>query len=108
MQGIIDEVLRTEEKARKIVQEAKRKESELRSALETEINGKINDAKREAQKLMQNGFAEAEEKTRVEFKQAIQESEKKNHEFLNGSENHFDEIASRIVSVIVTPEHSRE
>ncbi len=108
MQQIIDEVLKAEKNAEKIIQEARRSVTELKKRIESENSQKISMTQNEAQKLVQNSIAKAKIEAEEAYKLAMKQIEEKNADFMNNIEKNFDITIDTIMNLITTPEYTRE
>lgn len=108
MQQIIDEVLKAEKNADKIIQETRRSVTELKKRIESENSQKISMAQNEAQKLVQNSIAMAKIEAEEAYKLAMKQIEEKNADFMNTIEKNYDITIDTIMNLITSPEYTRE
>jgi vacuolar-type H+-ATPase subunit E/Vma4 len=108
MQEIVNEVLKTEEQAARIVQEAREKASIIKSSVESEINDILKKAKEKAQHIILEEITKARTDSELEYKNAIKEVEEKNKDFLMHNETKFDGIVGKIIQITSSPEFDRE
>ena len=105
---VLDEIIKAEEDAEKIVQQAREKVSEIIANAESEYNKAISAAKEESHKKIQDSVTDAKQKAEIDLAKAIKEAEDKNSAFLEKSYEQADKVADSIVDMLVKPEYERE
>ncbi len=108
MNDIVDEVLKVEDEAKELIQEALKNAALKKSALENEVSQKIKDAREQAQKLIHDSADAAREKADLEYKQAIQRAEKENTDFMNRNKSRIETIVNQVTDLVITPEYKKE
>lgn len=108
MNEIVDEVIKAEQEAEKIVDQAREQVQEERNTLELELNERLKQAKEAAQKLMQETIARAKKEAQQEYSDIITKAEEENKVFLQENADKVDKIIENIVHLIITPEYNRE
>jgi vacuolar-type H+-ATPase subunit H len=107
MQEIVDEVLKTEESAAKVVQEAREEASRLKTESEAEISESIKNARMTAQRLILDEVAHARENAEAEYKKAIKKIEENNAVFLDENEKKLASIVDKIITILINPEYEK-
>ena len=108
MDQVIDEILKTEKKSEKIIEEARKKEAELLQSVEDENNRIITMAQKDAQALIQKSVILAKEQAERECQDALGKAKSENEEFLRQNEKQLDSTIHEIIRFIVTPEYRRD
>ena len=108
MQRIIDEVLKAEQNAEKIIQETRKSAADLKSRIENENNLRISNAHEDAQKRVRDAIAGAKEEAAEKYKLAIKQIEEKNVSFMKTNRKNMHTTVNEIVKLIITPEYERE
>jgi F0F1-type ATP synthase membrane subunit b/b' len=108
MQEIVDEVLKIEETATRIIQEAKEKATRIRNEAEIKASDEIKQAKEKAHTIILDAVAHAKEEADITYKKAITDIEEKNKNFLADNEHKFDHLTEKIIKQIIVPEFERE
>jgi len=108
MQDIVDEVLKAEAGAEKIVAQAKEKAHTIKQQIETEINERITQAREQAKELIQNKIAETKEKTLQEYNRALADAELQSAKFWEQNQDKVDVVVEKLADFLVIPEFERE
>ena len=107
MEEIIGRIIEAEKNAEKILKDARTRESELRTRVERESVERLDRARREAKRRFEEKVGEAREKGRKTLEEAIRTAEEKSREFQDRNRKRMEEIAEKVVRLIVSPEHER-
>ncbi|MBN1797452.1 MAG: hypothetical protein JW822_02675 [Spirochaetales bacterium] len=108
MQNVVDEVLKAEAEAEKIVAQAKDKAQTIKQQAESEINKHITQAREQAKELFQERIAEAKKKALQEYKRALAAAEAQSAKFWEQNQDKVNLVVEKIVDFVVTPEFERE
>ena len=108
MQEMMDEIIKAEAEAEKIVKQAGEQAHQLRDSVEKEISEALKKAKEDAQNLIHEKTEQTRRETEKEYKEAVHKAEKENREFLNRHAENVHHIIQAIVKLIITPEYDRE
>jgi vacuolar-type H+-ATPase subunit H len=105
---VLDEIIKAEKDAEKIVEDARTKAAEIVSIAEADYNRAIIEAKESAQKRVQDSAIAAKAKAEEDFAKAVKQTEEENTAFLEKSYAKTEEIANRITEMLLRPEYERE
>jgi vacuolar-type H+-ATPase subunit H len=108
MNEIVDEVLKAEQEAEKLVENAREQIQKKRNGLETELADRLKKARDAAQEMIQETITRAKEETQKEYSDIMMKAEAENREFLEKNASKVDKIIENIVHLIITPEYNRE
>ena len=108
MQKIIDEVLKAEQNAEKIIQEARGSATEMKNRIEIENNQRITSAREEEQKLLHEAVATAKKDAEESHRLAMKQIEEKNAGFMIKNKKYIDMTINKIVNLLITPEYKKE
>lgn len=108
MQDVVDEVLKAEAKAEKIITQAKEKAQIIKQQIEQEVSQRINDARLESQKLIQNKVSKAKEQASRKHQKAVELAEAESKEFWEQNLDNIDLVIEKIVQFILIPEFERD
>ncbi len=108
MQEIVDEVIKTEERASHIIQKAREKATQIKTSVEVELNEDVKKARETAQNLILEEVASAKKEADASYRAAMKEAEENEKRFLESKESEFDRIADKIIDMIKTPDYDRE
>lgn len=107
MQEIVDRVLQAEQKAKVLLEEARRKAAEARSAAEKKISQKLKNTRAEAQKLIQDSITAAKEKADQKCRQAAKKAEAENAEFMDRNREQIALLVEKVAALVITPEYKK-
>jgi vacuolar-type H+-ATPase subunit H len=108
MQNVVDEVLKVEAEAEKIVDLAKEKAHTIKQQIESEVNMHIAQAREQAKEIIQKKIAQAKKKALDEYNKALADAEAKSEEFWEKNQDKVDVVVDKLVDFLVTPEFERE
>jgi vacuolar-type H+-ATPase subunit H len=108
MQEIVDEVLKTEDRASKIVAEAREKAAQIKSTTDLKTGESIKKAKEEAQHILLEEAAQAREAAHSEYKRAMEEVQQKNGNYLDANKAVFEKLADKIIELTKNPIFTKE
>jgi vacuolar-type H+-ATPase subunit H len=108
MQEIIEEIIRAEKKAEKLIQEARDRQREQSMTVEREVHEKIQQARSASQKRILDGAAKDREKAKEDHKEAIIRMKKEDKEFSRESEKKLKGTIEKIVKLLITPEFEKD
>ena len=108
MQEIVDQVLKVEEKAKKIIQQAHEQAAAIKTAVESELSEKVKNSRLQAQQLIRDEIAEAKDKAQREYAEALDRVKKENIDFLAQHNRELETVVKKITALVITPEHKRK
>jgi vacuolar-type H+-ATPase subunit E/Vma4 len=100
MKEIVDEVLKTEEEAARIVQEARDKASQMKSSLEAETSEIVKKAKEDAQHIILDAVAKARTDADADYRNAMTEVDAENKKFMEKNEGKIGRLVDRIIELV--------
>ena len=92
MGDIIDRIIHTEERAKQIVEESRRKAAEMRAQSQTETTEILEEARSRAQKLIQDRVSKAQAEADSEYERMISEVQEKGSRFTAENQEHLEKI----------------
>ncbi len=107
MQDIVDEVLRAEAEAKRIVEEARKTASQLRDGVEHESRSELEQARLEAQQQVEEQVRSAQEAIAARYAQSIEGVEHEGARFMEDHAAKIDTLVDEIVEFLSTPEYKR-
>jgi vacuolar-type H+-ATPase subunit H len=108
MQDVVDEVLKAEAEAEKIVAQAKDKVQTIKQQIEAEINKRIAQTREQAKEIIQERITETRQKALQEYNKALADAETKSEKFWEQNQDKVDVVVDKLVDFLVTPEFERE
>jgi vacuolar-type H+-ATPase subunit H len=108
MQEIVDEVIKTEEQATRIVGQAREKAAQIKNSVEMELNEGIKKAKEDAQNLLLEAMVVVRKEADAAYENAMKETEKTNRDFMTGNESKFENIIDKIIELTKSPDYDRD
>lgn len=108
MGDIIDDVLKAEERAEEIIREARKRETEMRRAIEEELSAMQATANERAQKLMEQRLERVQMEANKAYDEAVTTAEEENKQFFRRSKRQLERIVNEIVRYVITPEYKRK
>lgn len=107
MNRIVDDILKAEEDARRIIEEARKKAIQLKSEAQSEINESLDTARRHSQERLREGIELARKRAKKEYESAVGDAQAVAQKFVEGNKNRIEEVAQQIVEFVITPEHKK-
>ncbi len=107
MSDILDEVLKAEEAADRVLSQARTEAAELKRAASEEASEAQERAREEARKLVETRVETARAEAQRRWERTVREAETAEHEFMLANRRGLERIADEIVAFVVTPEHRR-
>jgi vacuolar-type H+-ATPase subunit H len=108
MQEIVEQVLKTEEEAEKILQEARRKAAELKTRGENEVSLKIKQARQEAQQKVQEAVLAAQQQAEESRRQTLEEAEAESRHLLAEGTDKLASLVEEVAAFVVKPEFRKD
>jgi vacuolar-type H+-ATPase subunit H len=108
MQEIMDDIIKVEAEAEKILQEAREKAGKIKSAAEEKAHTTLGEAKEAAQKLIHDLTGKARTEAENEYEEVVSRAKKESARFLETNSERVETMVKDIVTLIITPEYSRE
>ncbi len=104
MRQIVKEILETESKIREILDQGRRKASEMRLAAGKEGSEQTNDARQEAQRIMQAAAEEARKKSEQIREETLRRADQQTRALLDGKQDVIENLVAKICTVILNTE----
>ena len=104
MQEIIEQVLKTEEEAKELIQNAKKEAAERRAASDEESNAVILAAREHAAELIQKKLAAARDQGARILADVKRSEEERNAALYESFRSKADRLVDQVVSIITTAE----
>jgi vacuolar-type H+-ATPase subunit H len=106
MQEIVEQVLKTEAQAEKILQDARRQAAELKTQLENEIAQSIKQARLESQKQVQEQVRKAQEQAAENRTRALRTAEEESRHLLEDVK--VDSLVEEVTLFVIKPEFRKD
>jgi len=106
MQEIVEQVLKTEAQAEKILQDARRQAAELKTRLESEIAQSIKQARLKSQKYVQEQVQKAQEQAAENRIRALQTTEEESRHLLEDVK--LDSLVEEVALFVIKPEFRKD
>lgn len=108
MQEIVEQVLKTEEQAEKILQEARKQAAELKTRLESEISQSIKKARAGAQRRVQESILAAQQQAEESRRKALKEAEAESVHFMESGKDKLDSLIEEVAVFVTKPEFRKD
>lgn len=103
MLEVITDIIKAEEEAKRIVEEANDEASRIRADIEHEEREAIDSARSEADRRYRERVANARTTAEEAYHEAIREQADKHRDFSRTHQDHIERAVDRIVETITTP-----
>jgi vacuolar-type H+-ATPase subunit H len=97
MEEVVEEILKKEAEAEKIVEEAKNRAQEIAREGDQKASSINEEGKKKSHETYTRKVSEAEKDARVRYEKALQEIEEEKNSLFARKENHIDEAALEII-----------
>jgi len=104
MRPIVKEVLEAEARVDAIVQEARRKGSEIRRSAEKQMSETIGHAREQARQIIQDAVVEAEGQADRIRAERLEQADRQGAALLGGETKKIGDLVDRICDIILTTE----
>ena len=104
---VLEEIIKAEKEAEKIVQQAREEAIEIVAKADAEYNQAITLAKEETHKKIQDSVASAKQKAGEALAKAVKDAETENSVFLEKSYAQTDKVAKNILDMLLKPEYEQ-
>ncbi|HUV06783.1 MAG TPA: hypothetical protein VMX75_03570 [Spirochaetia bacterium] len=108
MEEIIDDILKAEQRAESTLEEARKKEADMRRALESEISSMLEEAHTRAQKIIEERVSLAKREAQEMYEEGVKKAEGQRKNLLEKNKGQLENVVEEIVGYIVTPEYRRK
>ena len=108
MQEIVDDVLKAEEQAEAVIQQAREKAQHLQNSVENTLSDKLKKAREDAQNRIRETVELSKARADKKYREVLEKAEEDNKEFLKENSDKVNRIIDDIVKLIITPEYKRE
>lgn len=108
MQEIINEILLTEEKAKKAIDDARDTAIRNKSTLELELSNMLKTAREQVQEQMNQELEQARTSAEIELKNAKLQAEVESQNLLKQNQVKIDSLLTKVINILTKPEIKRE
>lgn len=105
MEQILDEILKAEAEAEKIIQDSRESAQELVRKGEEKASEIVSRARNEAATLLREGIEEVKTRLQKQKNDTIAEVEKENELFLSSNGKRIEEVSEKILQLIAKREY---
>ncbi len=105
MSDILGRIFEAEERAKRIVEQARKKQAEERTRVETESAERLSRARDEARELIKENARTAREKADAELSELRMQIEKDAHLAGRQNEEIVEQMVDEIVRLVILPEY---
>ncbi|RKX83827.1 MAG: hypothetical protein DRP57_07155 [Spirochaetes bacterium] len=105
MNKTLSHVFKTEEEARKLIEQAKEKAASILKETDAEIQRRAIEKHTEARELIHREIEIARKEAAAVQREVLRKAEREKANFLNGKEELVGSLTDKIVEIITTPEY---
>ena len=108
MEKIVTDILKAEETAKKVVEEAREQAEKLKNQVELEVTDKLKSAREQAQAYIKEGVLKAREEADNSYQNMVKSAETDNAAFIKEHSTGIDALVQQVAALVTAPEFDRE
>jgi hypothetical protein len=108
MQEVIDELLKAEAEAQKIIAAAQEEARIIKTQVDTEFSQKLNDEREAARRAVREQVEQAGAELSAAHTAALREAREKNEARLREAEAGIERLTDEVIRLVVVPEYEKE
>lgn len=100
---IIDDIIKAEEEAQRIVDEARDEARRLKSAADAEINTKIDTARMQNQQRLREHVETARREAKEDYDRDVSDAQDISQRYIEDNRKKINSVVEQIVELVITP-----